>query len=200
MMKKQSNKTKNKSLVIVIVIFVILFFLGVVLGGLMNNGKSNLTSSGKQIDTKIREYNFHESNDLKISFRAPIDWIVDGRYGMLLLANYNTNLNKKSKMGLNNIEINIYKDSLCKVNLDEQVRLGGCFIENNWLPTEILNEQVNEISSGTLYKYLIKHPQNEKQIIYYLKNGNRILKISKKPDFSRFENEFMDIISSIKFL
>lgn len=193
---KQNKKISNKTIIAIIVVVMSIF----IFFNAITNNNSSRTKIDESINNQIKSEKTHISRDLRIKFKYPKDWFIDDRYGMILLANYKTDLNKKSIKKLGNVVINIFNEELCDMSMDEQVRIGGCYAEGNWRPTEIIDKQISELSSGGFYKYTIKHPQGEKQIIYYLQNGNKMLKISKEPDPSEFDQEFEDIIRSIQFL
>lgn len=196
MKKRNPIKKSNKKVTMVFIALSILVFLSLFLFYInFNQQKRNQFA----LHDKPNNINYMNKG-LGITLRYPANWFIDDRYGMILLANYKTDLNKKSINKLGNIIINFYNEEVCDMSLDEQIQLGGCYTEGDWAPTEIIDKQTKILTSGTLLKYAIKHPQSGKQTIFYLQKGDRILKISKSPDNSVFDEEFEEIINSIKFL
>lgn len=196
MKKKSPSKRTIKKIVIVFIALSLLAILSLFLYYLNVNQQEQRHYVS---DAKSKYINY-SSMDMGLALKYPENWFIDDRYGMILLANYKTDLNKVSIKKPGNIIINIYSEEICDMSLDEQIQLGRCYAEGNWSPTDIIDKQISELSSGVFYKYTIKHPQGEKQIIYYLQKGDRMLKISKEPDTSVFDKEFVEIINSINFL
>lgn len=200
-MKKNKQKaTINKKVFIIItfilILFLILFFIFNKSG---KNKGENLydKTSNAELSPKFKT---HLSDDLKISFQHPSDWYITDKYFNILLTNYKHNINNNYRPKNNEIEIQINKMNECQITLDEQIQIGNCFAEGDWLPTKILNKQIKELPSGTLYIYTILPPSETQRNRYILQNGDRLLEISKQPHPSVFEKEFEEIINSIEFL
>lgn len=141
----------------------------------------------------------HTSQDLKISFRYPGEWYVDDRYRSILLTNYITNLNRNDNPSSNQIEIMIDEASLCQDSIEKNLIYGGCG-ENQKVLNKVLNKQIQNLSAGVFSRYTVQYPDNSQKTIYYLQQGDKILQISKQPDPSQFEQEFEEIVNSIRFL
>lgn len=146
----------------------------------------------------------HVSNDLKISFQYPKDWHIDDRYYFVLLTNYLTNLNKNDRPSAKQIEITFHKYSGgCHETLEENLKDPACGEGGPSVkPNKIVSKESTQISGGIFYKYVIEYPSGKQQTFYLLQQTgtDKILQISKEPDPSKFETEFNEIISSVKFL
>lgn len=196
-MEKKRKTKKSHNLLYVIVIFVVLLIIALLLIG--NKKNTQPDALNQQIITQAPQFKTHTSQDLNISFRYPIKWSIDDRYNIILLTNYETDLNRNDSPNDDQIELTINNANLCQKTLDEEIIKGGCG-EANMVPTEILNKQQMNLTSGIFYIYTIKNPQGKQQIWYYLQSKDRILQISKEPDPSQFEKEFDEIVNSITFL
>ncbi|OGH38512.1 MAG: hypothetical protein A2905_04370 [Candidatus Levybacteria bacterium RIFCSPLOWO2_01_FULL_36_10] len=202
-MKEKQNKKGISRLFIIIftafcAILVILLFSNKV--NKINNRQ--LTSNNPSID-QINQLKEYRSQDLKISFSYPKDWYVYEKDWSILLASYKTRIGENSSP----------RDSQLKIFID--IYSGGCYteIEKNLKdpscgeggpsvkPNEIKSKEVVQKKNVVFYKYIVAYPTG-KQVTFYLLEkigGDKILQISKKPDLSQFEKEFMDIINSITF-
>ncbi len=194
-MKKKQNKNLTNKIIITIFILLIVAFILM----LKNSNKTSPVIIDQVIKSQTNEVNTYVSNDLKISFQYPKEWSIDDRYNIILLTNYETDLNRNDSPNDDQIELTINNANLCQKTIDEEIIKGGCG-EANIVPTEILNKQQMNLTSGIFYIYTIKNPQGKQQIWYYLQSKDRILQISKEPDPSQFEKEFNEIINSITFL
>lgn len=195
MKMKLNNKLTIKYIVIV---FIVLIVVSIVLV-LKNIYKTFPGFIDLPMKNQVNNVNTHTSQDLKISFQYPKLWYIDDRYHIILLTNFRTNQNQNDSPNSNQIEVTINNANLCQKTIDEEIIKGGCG-EANGASTKILEKHMQELASGVFYVYKIKDPQEKQQIWYYLQNGDRILQISKEPDPSQFEKEFMNIINSITFL
>jgi hypothetical protein len=195
MAKKQNKKQFPKLLVVIVIAACVgLIFL------LLFESTKNVYQQSYHYSTKNNQVNSYTSHDLNISFDYLENWYITDKDFSILLTNYKHNLNSNYRPNENEIEITISEGLKCQVALDEQVVIGGCFGEGNWVPTKILEKKTKKLSSGMLYTYVVKHPNGLQQTRYFLQKGDKMLQISKEPDLSQFEKEFEDIISSIKFL
>jgi hypothetical protein len=142
----------------------------------------------------------YTSKDLKISFKYPKDWYIDDRYQMILITNYNTNLNKDDKPTNDQIELLISNFNGCHDTLEENLidpacGEGGPTVAKN----KILSKETSQTKESTFYKYVVQTP-NSTLTYYLLKNNDKVLQIEKHPDPSQFDKEFEEIINSIEFL
>nr|MBI5456018.1 hypothetical protein [Candidatus Levybacteria bacterium] len=142
----------------------------------------------------------HVSKDLKISLSYPKEWYIDDRYQSILLTDYKTNQNRNDKPSAEQVEIYISEFSNCFSSLEDDLKYPACGEGKEDRPDEIISKDIKQVSGGTFYKYTTRTPSNEELVHYFLKNGNKILQISKEPDPSQYEKEFEEIINSIRFL
>ena len=142
----------------------------------------------------------YTSKDLKISFQYPKDWYLDDRYLMILLTNYETNLNRDDTPVNNQVEILISNFKGCHDTIEENLMDPACGEGGPSVPkNKILSKETRQTKGGTFYKYIVESPN--KNFTYYLfEKGDKVLQIEKLPDPSKFEKEFEEIVSAIKFL
>lgn len=144
----------------------------------------------------------HVSKDLKISLSYPSNWYVDDRYQSILLSDYKTSQNRNDNPSVNQIEVYLSEFSAgCHSSIEENLKdpacgEGGPTVQAN----QIITKESRAVQGGTFYKYVIQSPSNNESTYYLIEHGDRVLQISKEPDPSQHEEEFEDIINSIKFL
>lgn len=182
---------KNKTIYIIIAIIAIALF------GLMfifrQTNKHNY-----QLE-QVGSFTNFTSSDLKISFNYPREWYVDDKNLSILLTSYKTFIGENKKPGENQLRVDIDPVSLCQSTIDQNLIYGGCG-ENQKILNKILSKEVKQTPFGTFYKYMVQYPDNSEKTIYYLQSSDKILQISKSPDSSQFEEEFNQIVNSIRFL
>lgn len=198
-MKKKNKRIKfNKKIIIlsimqisILVTFLSLYniFISVSLD------ESQLVSSTKE-NTVYDEY---VSEKLALSYRYPKDWVIQEKDLSIYIVSSNNDeeLNDASKRA--KVEIYIKDANLCQSTIDEEFEKGGCG-EVSGISKDRINRNTYNLKSGILYKYIISYTQNPQQTFYYLEKGDRLLQISKEPDPSEYDQEFEEIINSIKFL
>lgn len=143
----------------------------------------------------------HVSEDLKISFDYPKAWYIDDRDYAILLTNYYTTQNRNDKPSGKQIELYIDNFNIgCKSTIEENLKDPGCGEGGPEVPfNEIISKETKKLPGGTYYKYVVRFPSGDQLTYRLLINENRVLKISKEPDPSQYEEEFEEIINSIKF-
>lgn len=199
-MKKKENK---KSLGLIIIAFIVGVFILFVLISLGKNSQPLTQQYLNQPQIQNSKFKTHTSQDLKISFQYPEGWYVDDRYFMILLANYETNLNRDDKPSSNQIEILVDEFSGCHLDIEENLKdpacgEGGPSVQMN----KIFSKDVSHKKGGTFYTYVVLSPDGKKLTYYLLQKNNSgtILQISKQPDPSQFEKQFEELVNSIRFL
>lgn len=145
------------------------------------------------------KYKTYQSNDLKIIFNYPVKWYMQEKNREVMITSYETTMGDNLKPTSSQVKIFIDNASLCQPTLDQEIALGGCGEGLN-TKNEILSKIVEKVPAGDFVSYAIKYPTGQDATLYYLKQKDRILHISKKPDPSVFEKDFKDIIYSIRFL
>lgn len=180
MKKKKNNK---KILKLIFIIIVIAFFATLFL----------LSFSYSQKSTNTR----HVSEDLKISLDYPKGWYVDDKNYSIIIKSYQISTSENSEFS-KHLKIDIDKISLCQETIEKNLIYGGCG-ENQEVLNKIISKDMKGTTDGILYKFTIQYPDNSQKTLYYIQNGERILQISKQPDPSQHEQEFEEIIESIRF-
>ncbi|OGH48157.1 MAG: hypothetical protein A3A51_03970 [Candidatus Levybacteria bacterium RIFCSPLOWO2_01_FULL_39_10] len=143
------------------------------------------------------------SEDLKISFNYPNRWYVDEKDYDIILASYQTEIGDNSRPNSEQIKIFIDKFNIgCHQDIEKDLMDPACGEGGPEVPlNEIVSKETEDLPGGTFYKYIIKSPTSDEEFTFYLlENGDRILQISKEPDPSAYEEEFEEIIKSIRFL
>ena len=143
----------------------------------------------------------HVGNDLKISLNYPKGWYIDDRYRSILLTDYETNQNKNDSPSPEQMEIYISEFSNCFPTIEEDLKYPACGEGGPEVPlNEIVSRETEDLPGGTFYKYVVRSSTSGKEFTFYLlENDDRILQISKEPDPSQYEEEFEEIINSIRF-
>ncbi len=139
----------------------------------------------------------YTSGDLKISFKYPNSWVIDDRYFEILIASFDTNLNTNKIPDANEVEIIIHNARGCHETIDENLEDPSCGEADG--RNVIISKETEDLNGMMFYKYLVKYPSEKEQEFYFLEKGDRILQIDKNPDPFMFEEEFNNIVKSIKF-
>lgn len=160
--------------------------------------KEQYSESPRPKETINNNFKSYTSQALKISFKYPSDWFIDDRYQMVLLANYQTNLNRDDRPKDNQIEILINNFSNCFPTLEEDLIDPAC--GQGKVKNKIISKDVKQTSGGHFLKYTLDSYDENQRIQYFFQKGEKILDIEKQPDPSQFEKEFDEIVNSIRFL
>lgn len=144
------------------------------------------------------EFKKYTSQALKISFEYPKDWYVDDRYQMVLLTNYQTDLNRNDKPKEDQIKILISNFSNCFPTLEGDLVNPAC--GQGKIKNTIISKEVRQTSGGEFIKYMLDSVDETQRVQYFFRKEETILDIEKNPDPSQFEKEFDQIVSSIDFL
>ncbi len=198
----------NQSGKIVLVLILLLLILGTSYYIFIPNNKkqdylpSSTIDQGIDLTKKLSvALKKHISQDVKISFDYPQDWMIDDRYNEILIASFETSLNSNQVPSGKEIEIVIHNARGCHKTIDENLKDPSCGeLGLNAKSYEILSKVVEEMGNSKYYKYLVKAPNTPEQRFYFLEEGERVVQIDKNPDPSIFDEEFEEIVKSIEFL
>ena len=151
-------------------------------------------------NTEIDKLKSYTSQDLKISFEYPQNWYIDEKDLDVMITSYRTRIGENKSPKENEIKIFIDNFNGCHDTIEENLidpacGQGGSTVKKN----KILSKETRQTKGGTFYKYIVESPN--KNFTYYLfEKGDKVLQIEKLPDPSKFEKEFEEIVSAIKFL
>lgn len=195
-MKKKQKAYKLK----IVLVFTFLLLICLIGFFLITKNIAQEEVDNNIIINKENNLTKYVSEDLNIKLDYPSSFFIKDLGYRILITNYELIKNINYRPRQDEIEIQISIHNNCKISLDEEMRIGNCFAEGNFIPNEILSKQVKELTYTTLFIYTIKQPSSPQRTRYILKSGDKMIEISKSPDPSLFENEFEEIISSITFL
>lgn len=180
-----ANKQIRKFNPILLVIMVVVVALGLFL--YIQNSQSSTVS--------------YASKDLKISLNYPKPWYIQEKDLDIMISSYNTRIGENSRPNSNQIKIFVDKfNAGCHPAIEENLKDPACGEGGPQVkPNEITSKEVKQVRGGTFFKYIVESPNGDKFTFYLLENNKRVLNISKKPDPSKFEEEFEEIVDSIRF-
>jgi hypothetical protein len=196
-MKKNKERKYKINILLIVSVFIGVIILSGLLFFSLRKGPPIRELS---FPLESKQYQEYSSKNLKISFMYPQSWYLTESYSDVVVTNYPYTPHNNYMPKSDEIKIEISEAVLCNETLDQDIISWGCG-EGNQVANTILDKETRKIKSGTFLLYTVLSPQTgKKQRLYYLQNGKRFLQISKRPDSSKFDNEFEILISSIKLL
>jgi hypothetical protein len=163
-----------------------------------NQNPSSISNSNS---TQVGSTKTYVGTDLKISFDYPSSWYIDDQYPFILITNYYTSLNDNVKPKFNQMELIVSQYSSCYPDYEDNLIYPGCGEGGEASKNTIVSKEGRLVQAGTFYKYVVKTPRDQ-QFVYYIlyKDAKHILQIEKHPDPSQYEEEFTNIVNSLRFL
>jgi len=143
----------------------------------------------------------YTSQDLRITFYYPKDWFVIEKGFDILITSYPTYFDENKVPTGNQMELFISLFPTCFTDYEQDLQYPGCGEGGEASKNTIISKEERFVQAGIFYKYVVLPPRGE-EVIYYLlfKDDKNILKIDKRPDPSKFEQEFEELVNSVKFL
>jgi uncharacterized protein YxeA len=196
---------KNKGNLSIILIIIVALIIGALIYFKSNKEIFTLfrqettpATQEQKKNTLEEQLQSYSSQDLKISFKYPKAWYIDDEYPFVLISNFKSSLHQDVEVKDNQVEVFIKEFSGCFPTLEEDLIDPAC--GQGKQKNKIISKEVNETPDGEFLKYTLDSHDENQRIQYFFQKGNRILDIEKRPDPSQFEEEFEEIVNSIKFL
>lgn len=195
----------NQSGRAVFILITLIFFVGVAylfFEPFLNSNTLN-TSTVEQ-DTQEREEDelglvSYTSEEMKLSFKYPKEWLVNEKNYDIMITSFPTKFGDNMQPLANEIKLFMSSPNGCHETIDENLKDPACG-EMGEVRNEIANKEIENLGDMKFYKYLVRYSNGKEHRFYFLEKGERVIQIDKSPEPSIYDEEFDQIVRSIKFL
>lgn len=201
---KEMNKKGNVLIISIVIaalaITMLLYFKtsGTILTQLKQDTAPTVQPSKQKEITEGNQLKSYTSQDLKISFKYPKSWYLDEKDFDIMVTSYQTRIGENKPPNTNEIKIFIDNYSGCFPTLEQDLVDPAC--GQGKAKNKIISKEVKQTAGGEFLKYTLESYDPNQRIQHFFQKGERILDIEKNPVPSQFENEFEDLVNSIRFL